>query len=89
MHTIRAIGNRTMQTQEEIDEVFALVDEFLEALRTGDEEKKAEYRKKIKYEASSLMAMKKTFGADHVRKHGYNTEKADKVYGPGWLDRED
>ena len=33
--------------------------------------------------------MKKTFGADHVRKHGYNTEKADKVYGPGWLDHDD
>ena len=78
-----------MRTQEEIDEELALVDEFLEAFERDDREKIAECRKKIKYEASSLMAMKKTLGADHVRKHGYNTEKADKVYGPGWLDRED
>ena len=78
-----------MQTREEFEEEMATIGEFLDALRRDDEEKIAEYRKKMRYEASSLMAMKKTFGADHVRKHGYNTEKADAVYGPGWLDRED
>ena len=78
-----------MQTREEFEEHMALVDEYLEALDRNDREAIAEYRKKVKYEASSLMAMKRTFGADYVRKHGYNTEKADAVYGPGWLDRED
>ena len=78
-----------MQTREEFEEEMADIMGLVEAIRNDDEEKIAEYRKKVKYEASSLMAMKKTFGADHVRKHGYNTEKADAVYGPGWLDREE
>ena len=60
-----------------------------EAYDRGDAEAVAKYRRLIKLAPSSLMARKKLFGADYIRKQGFNTEYADAQYGAGWLDRKE
>jgi len=37
--------------------------------------------------AHSLMRLKKNHGAQFIRDMGFNTTKADAMYGAGWLDR--
>lgn len=37
--------------------------------------------------AHSLAVMKKWYGADYIRKWGFDTSKADHAYGPGWLEK--
>ena len=61
----------------------------LEALDRGDAEAVAKYDRLIKLDPGNLMAMKKLYGADYIRKKGFNTEYADAEYGPGWLDRKE
>jgi len=41
-----------------------------------------------KLPAHSLMRLKKSEGAKFIRDLGFNTTKADAVYGPGWLDKD-
>ena len=65
-----------------------LIKRFLEASDRGDEEEADRYYRQVKFRPCILMALKKLFGADYIRDKGYNTEKADAEYGPGWLDRE-
>ena len=62
---------------------------FLDAMDSGDRKEIKRFVRKMKFPACSLMATKKLFGADYIRKEGLNTEKADAKYGPGWLDRDD
>lgn len=44
--------------------------------------------RRFKASPPMLKALKKTLGADYVRRH-HNTTLADKEFGPGWLDRDD
>ena len=61
---------------------------FLDAMDHGGLEEAKPFIRKIKFPACSLMATKKLFGADYIRKEGLNTEEADAKYGPGWLDED-
>ena len=78
-----------MRTLQEIEEELAVAREYGDALRRGDREEADRILPRVKFEACSLKATKRIFGADYIRRKGYNTEKADKEFGPGWLDRED
>ena len=41
----------------------------------------------VKSPAHSLAVMKKWYGADFIRKWGFDTSTADKAYGPDWLEK--
>ena len=86
--TVEVVGQVGQQEQQEEDQMDLLA-EFIDAVGRDDDKRADELRPKIKFAACSLMATKKLFGADYIRRRGYNTEKADAKYGPGWLDRED
>ena len=77
------------ETEEEREEQRQLFWAAVEAFKRGDIDEYKSYFPLLKFEASSLMAGKKLFGADYLRELGVNTEYADAVYGPGWLDREE
>ena len=78
-----------MRTDKEIQEEVDTAMEYVRAIMRKDKEEMERLRPQVKYEAESLMLFKNEYGAEFVRSRGYNTEKADKKYGPGWLDRED
>ena len=78
-----------METNDEIQAEVDTAVEFARALMREDKEETDRLRRLVKFEAESLMLFKNEYGAEFVRSRGYNTEKADKKYGPGWLDRED
>ncbi len=78
-----------MGTNDELQEEMDTALEFVRAMRRKDKEEMERLRRLVKFEAESLMLFKNEYGAEFVRSRGYNTEKADKKYGPGWLDRED
>ena len=78
-----------METNDEIQAEVDTAMEYVRAIMRKDKEEMERLRPQVKYEAESLMLFKKEYGAEFVRSRGYNTEKADKKYGPGWLDRED
>ena len=59
------------------------------ALLRGDHEAASAALRRVKGDPVTLKRLKDTYGADHIRQMGYNTELADKVLGPGWLDRDD
>ena len=65
------------------------ISEYADAVRRGDREAAHLAVRKIKGDPITLQTLKKHLGADHIREMGYNTELADKVLGPGWLDRDD
>ena len=77
------------ETPEEALQQCEHMEKQREALDRGDTEAVAKYRRLVKLAPSSLMAMKKTCGADYIRENGFNTEYADAEYGPGWLDRQE
>lgn len=80
--------------EEEIKKYKGLTVEELQAVRDfnasikrGDDDWKKHF-KKLRVPAHAIKATKEMMGADFIREY-YNTELADKEYGPGWLDRED
>ncbi len=78
-----------MEAQGEFEQEMENAIEYVRALMRKDKEEASRLRPLVKFEAESLVLMKQKFGAEYVRSRGYNTEKADKKYGPGWLDQED
>ena len=72
--------------RSEEDQAFM---DYVYAIRRRDFEAADKLIPKMKFPACHLMAGKKLFGAEFIRKYGYNTEEADKKYGPDWLDRDD
>ena len=78
-----------METNDELQAEIDTTMEYVRAMRRKDKEEMERLRRLVKFEAESLLIFKREFGAEYVRSRGYNTEKADKKYGPGWLDRED
>ena len=61
--------------------------EYMRAFNNGDEETAARLFPKIKPPAFILKVFKDLYGAEGVRSVGFNTSRADKLYGEGWLDR--
>lgn len=59
------------------------------ALERGDDAAAAAALRRVKGDPITLRTLRDQFGADYIRRKGYNTELADKVLGPGWLDRND
>ena len=77
------------EATQKLTEEQQLTDDFLVAVRQRDFEEIDRLMRKMKFPACCLMSGKKLFGAGFIRENGYNTEEADKKYGPGWLDRDD
>ena len=75
--------------QQIINERVDLMHEYVAAMEAGDEAAILDLRRRIKWPAWGLVAGKKLFGADFIRKEGYNTILADEMYGADWLDREE
>ena len=71
----------------ETDEQVAVLEAIHEAQDRGDRAGELALNKKLLVPAESLMAAKRSMGADWVRERGYNTRLADEKYGEGWLDR--
>ena len=64
-----------------------LVHAFAEAVVAGDNAEADRLRKLALFRPESLMAIKMTRGAEHLRQRGYRTDLADRKYGHGWLDQ--
>ena len=79
-------------TQEEIaalPEGLQVIHQMQKARDRGDNETYHRLQRRLKIPAESLMAAKRTMGADWIRERGLRTELADAKYGPDWLDRDD
>ena len=76
-------------TEEEAMEEMEAIGAFLDAMKRGDREEAKKHYLRVKFEPCILKMTKRLRGADYIREMGYNTEKADAMYGPDWLDRED
>lgn len=74
--------------REQLEHVQVISD-YMDAMRCNDEEAMRRILPTIKFHPKTLKFLKTCLGADHIREEGYNTELADKEYGPDWLDRED
>ena len=71
------------------EEERAALDLISEAINNRDIETVRECMAIIKIPPYCLLAAKECHGADYIRDSGYNTERADKLYGPDWLNRDD
>ena len=58
-----------------------------EAEDRGDQAEADRLLSALEAPAHTLMAIKRTFGADWVRAMNLNTRLADEKYGPDWLDQ--
>jgi len=54
----------------------------------GDRDSSWAWLAKIDLPAHSLMFMKRNHGADFIRKWGFKTAEAERVYGADWLEKE-
>ena len=61
--------------------------EYMRALGKDDKETADKLLPKMKLPAFILDAFKELYGAEGVRSMGFDTSRADKLYGPDWLDR--
>ena len=57
-----------------------------EAEDRGDQAEAGRLLSALEAPAHTLMAIKRTFGADWIRRMNLNTRLADEKYGPDWLD---
>ena len=77
-------------TEEDFAESEAQVkvlDAIHEAKARGDRAAVLALYKQLIVPAESLLVAKECHGADWIRERGYDTRRADKKYGEGWLDR--
>ena len=63
-----------------------ILDRIGEALNRGDDQELAELFREWAPPAQVLWSAKKIMGAQWVRERGFDTSRADREYGPGWLD---
>ena len=70
-------------------EKLQVMSDYMDAMNRDDEEAMRRILPTIKFHPETLKLLKALQGADFIREEGYNTELADKEYGPDWLDRED
>ena len=69
-------------TAEEVEAAMALCD----CIAGKSDVPETELWPKVRLLPVSLRLLKERHGADYIRELGYNTELADREYGPGWLD---
>lgn len=55
----------------------------------GDMETYRRLQRQLKVPAETLMAARRSMGADRIRLRGFRMELADAKCGPDWLDRKD
>ena len=61
--------------------------EYGKAVVDDDKEAAARLLSKMKLPAFSLDTFKELYGAEYIRRRNLDTSRADKLYGPDWLDR--
>lgn len=64
------------------------LNDYGDAVGRGDHAAAHQAVRRIKGDPVTLRVLKERLGADFIREMGFNTELADKEYGPGWLDRD-
>lgn len=78
-----------MKVEQSFLDKMQAIGDYLDALKQGDEEAKSRILPAIPIHPEGLQVLKELFGADYIRRRGYNTELADAKYGPDWLDKDD
>ena len=61
--------------------------EYGKAVVDNDKKTAARLFSKLKLPAFILETYKELYGAEHIRSMDLDTSRADKLYGPDWLDR--
>ena len=61
--------------------------EYAKAVVDNDKETAVRARSKLKLPALTLETFKELYGAETVRSMNLDMSRADKLYGPDWLDR--
>lgn len=82
---MRSYSEEELKLFEPNDEIL---DRLFEARARGDEAAETRCFQQLIFPADALLAVKETRGADWVRRQGIRTDDADRVFGPGWLDRD-
>ena len=72
---------------EDLDANITYFAEYMRALTNDDDEAADRVLPKMKLPAFILDAFKELYGAEGVRSMNLDTTRADKLYGPDWLDR--
>ena len=82
-------ANLTEEEFESLPENLQVIHRMQQARDRGDRETYHRLRRQLKVPAETLMAAKRSMGADSIRKRGQRTELADAKHGPDWLYRDD
>ena len=82
-------ANLTEEQVAALPEGLRVIHRMQRARDRGDMETYRRLQRKMNVPAETLMAAKRSMGADWIRSRGFRTELADAKYGPGWLDRDD
>ena len=72
---------------EDLDANIKYFAEYTRAVRNDDKETADRLFSKLKLPALTLETFKELYGAEGVRSMNLDTSRADKLYGPDWLDR--
>ena len=75
-----------LQEERRISELCA---QMGAAFDVGDVEAQARLAPIIPWAPESLRYWKRVRGREYLRRFGFNTELAEKAYGPGWLESEE
>lgn len=67
---------------------FVYLEESSAADDAGDAASSWAWLARAELPAEVLRYLKRRHGADFIRRWGFSTQNADRVHGPGWLDRE-
>ena len=71
----------------ELERKGAVLREGMRKLMDNDLDGAVEELRKIQLAAPTLAFFKDSYGADWIRKHNFDTTRADEEYGQNWLDR--
>ena len=72
---------------EDCDANVKYLAEYAKAVVDDDDETADRLFSKLKLPALTLQTFKELYGAEYVRRKNLDTSRADKLYGPDWLDR--
>ena len=82
-------AERDQMRAEGVTENGILAAESGAAIEAGDVETSWAWMARSEMPAHALRFLKWQRGAEFIREKGFNTIRADREYGEGWLDRED
>lgn len=89
-HDTRQDMTEDLEAEERLikrDEIESPIhDRFIEAIKSGDIEERRRCAAQIEWSPSGLMAIKRSLGADFIRREQLCTRRADAAFGQGWLD---